>query len=278
MNIEYFNSNGSSIVLNRGNYLISSEDLRNFSWEYTSLNRPNGFGGRVKFSRSVQEKRINIGIRGANKEQFNQNAKALMALTEPDILTNTPGKLYLGGQYLECYLGVTSAVNYYSHRVGWVSKELLIVVTEPFWNNVMNQRFLAGVVTEVDDPKRYTSRYPYRYIPSASSGVIYNDHYVACPMIITIYDAAVNPSITIGGKIYKVNFTSAGTQRIIIDQPKRQIYLMSATGEKTNLFNYRDKENDIFRPIHPGSQTVIFDGSFNFDIAVIKQRSEPTWI
>lgn len=277
MKIEYFNSNGASIVLNHGDYLVSTNDLRDFVWAYKASNRPNGFGGRVNFSRPVQEKKLTIGIRGKTKEEFNTNAKALLALTEIDILNNAPGKLYLEDQYLECYLSVSSTVNHYAYRNGWVSKELLIVVTEPFWNNITTQRFLAGLVTEVDDPKRYTSRYPYRYIPSASSGIIINDHYTACPMIITIYDAAVNPSITIGGNIYKITFTCAATQRIVVDQLKREIYLMTATGAKTNLFNYRDKENDIFIPIQPGTQTVIFDGSFDFDITVISQSSEPTW-
>lgn len=278
MNIEYFNSNGASIALNRGDYLVSTNDLRDFVWNYLPSNRPSGFGGRVKFSRPVQEKKLTIGIRGKTKEQFNINAKALMALTEIDILSNAPGKLYLGDQYLECYLAVSSVVNHYAYRNGWVSKELSVVVTGPFWNNETTQKFLAGIASEVSNPKRYNSRYPYRYISSTSSGTIENDHYAPCPMVITIYDAAVNPSITIGGNIYHVKFTSSNTQRIVIDQPNKEIYLQVPSGEKTNLFNYRDKENDVFRPAQPGTLNVVYDGSFDFDITIIKQRSEPTWI
>lgn len=278
MKIEYFNANGASIVLNAGNYLVSNNDLRDFVWEYTATNRPTGYGGRVKFNRPVQEKILNIGIRGKTKEEFNDNAKALLALTEADILRNTPGKLYLGEQYLECYLSVKSTVNYYSYRNGWVSKDLTLVVTEPFWNTEKTQRYLSGLALAVDGGKRYGLKYPYRYMPSASSGNVDNEHYSDSPMIITIYGEAVNPSITIGGNIYAIDFSVAATQRIIINQLKREIYLLTLTGARTNLFNYRDKENDIFKPIAPGNQTVIYDGSFDFDISVINQRSEPTWV
>ena len=278
MKIEYFNANGASIVLNSGNYLVSDNDLRDFAWEYTPSNRPSGFGGRVKFSRPVQEKTLTVGIRGKTKEEFNENAKSLLALTEADILHNTPGRLYLGDQYLECYLSVKSTVNYYAYRKGWVSKNLTLLVTEPFWNTEKTQRYLSGLALEVSGGKRYGLKYPYRYMPSASSGSIDNDHYSDSSMIITIYGEAVNPSITIGGNIYAINFSVASTQRIIINQQRREIYLLTLTGARTNLFNYRDKENDIFKPIGPGTKTVIYDGSFDFDISVISQRSEPTWI
>lgn len=97
-------------------------------------------------------------------------------------------------------------------------------------------------------------------------------------MIITIYDAAINPSITIGGKIYAMNATISAGQRIIIDQVRRTIVSMAADGSVTNLFDYRDKTNDIFAYIAPGTQTVIYTGDFTFDISVIQQRSEPSWI
>ncbi|MDD4280386.1 MAG: hypothetical protein PHX74_11715, partial [Candidatus Sumerlaeales bacterium] len=94
MTVTYYNHNGSFIVLNDGNYYVSVNDLRNFTWEYLATNRPSGFGGRVTFSRPVQEKTITVGIRGRTASEFDANAAALMALTEQDIISNKPGKLY----------------------------------------------------------------------------------------------------------------------------------------------------------------------------------------
>lgn len=278
MTIKYYNANGSFITLNSGNYLVSANDLRNFAWEYVATNRPSGFGGRVTFSRPVQEKKLIVGIKGATASEFNTNASALMALTEPDILNHTPGKLYLGDQYLTCYLATSGAVSVYSRRGNWVSKELTVVVTEPFWHTKSLFRFLAGAPQEVDDPKRYDLRYPYRYIATSNSGTVTNSHYSSCPMIITAYGAATDPSITIGGNIYAVTASISSGQRIIINQLNRTVVSMAADSTVTNLFDYRDKDNDIFLPVEPGTQTVVYDGSFAFDIVIIQQRSEPTWI
>ena len=278
MRIEYFNANGTSISLNTPPYYVAGHDLRSYAWEYNAVNRPSGYGGRVSFSRPVQERVISLGIRGNTPAEFNTNALALMALTEPDILAGTPGKLYLGNQYLTCFLSVSSAINWHSRRGNWVSKDIKLVVTEPFWHTEATQKFLKGVPDPVEDGKKYDLRYPYRYIASTSSGVITNDHYAPSPMIITIYDVAVNPSITIGGNVYAVDATIAATQRIIIDQLKRTVISMTAGGSVTNLFDYRDKDNDIFAYIEPGINTVVYTGDFSFDITIIQQRSEPTWI
>lgn len=277
MTIQYFNANGASITLNSGNYTVSTNDLRNFTWDYVATNRPSGFGGRVTFSRPVQEKTLTVGIKGSSASEFNTNAAALMALTEPDILNHTPGKLYLGDQYLTCYLATSSAVDTYSRRGNWVSKELTVVVIEPFWHTEALRRFLAGTPATVDDPKRYDLRYPYRYIATSNSDTITNSHYAACPMIITVYDAAEDPSVTIGGNIYAVTATIIDTQRIIINQLDRTVVSMTAGGTVTNLFDYRDKDNDIFTYLEPGVQTVVYTGDFAFDVTVITQRSEPTW-
>lgn len=278
MTIKYTNASGASITLNSHPYYVAAHDLRNFVWEYNTINRPSGFGGRVTFSRPVQERVISIGIRGSTPNEFNANALALSALTEPDILNGTPGKLYLGAQYLTCYLSTSSAVNYHSRRGNWVSKDIKLVVTEPFWQTETTQRFLMGTPESVLNAKRYNGRHPYRYIASTSSGTIINPHYTACPMIITIYDAATNPSVTIGGKIYAMSASIGDSQRIIIDQLRRTIVAMAADGSVTNLFDYRDKTNDIFEYIAPGTQTVIYTGDFTFDISVIQQRSEPSWV
>ena len=278
MTVTYYNHNGSFITMNDGNYYVSVNDLRNFTWEYLATNRPSGFGGRVTFSRPVQEKTITVGIRGRTASEFDANAAALMALTEQDIISNKPGKLYLGDQYLTCYLAVSSAVSVYSRRGNFVMKELKIVVTEPFWHTESLYQFLVGAPEAVADPKRYDLRYPYRYIATSSSGTITNLHYADCPMIITVYGAATNPSITIGGNIYSVTASVSAGQRIVINQINRTIVSMAADGSTTNLFDYRDKDNDIFTSLSPGTQTVVYDGAFSFDIIAIQQRSEPTWI
>lgn len=275
--IKYINALGASLMLNQGNYLVSTNDLRDFQWDFETYNRPSGFGGRAMFKRGVQSKSITIGIRGTTPNIFQESAARLVALTEPDILNGTPGKLYLGNQYLTCYLAVSSTVNYYARRANWVSKELTIVSVEPFWHEEITHHFMIGSPESVQYGKKYSGRYPYRYISELYSRALYNEHYTPCPMVITIYGAVKDPRLIIGGNEYKVTAEIIQNQRIIIDQLNKTIVAMNPSGATTNLFDARDKEHDIFKPIAPGTQHVIFTGDYAFDITLIYQRSEPTW-
>jgi hypothetical protein len=278
MTISYVNSAGTMVALNAGNYYVAANDLRNYTWGYIATNRPSGFGGKVTFNRTVQEKTLTIGIRGTSASAFNTNAEYLHGVTEIDILNNSPGRLYFGDQYLICYLSTASAVGYHSRRGNWAKKEITVLVTEPFWNTETTQRFLKGVPEAVANPKNYLGRYPYRYISSTSSGTIINTHYSASPMIITIYDAADTPTISIGSNSYALDAAITDGYRIIINQLDRTIVSMSPSGATLNLFDYRDKDNDIFAYIEPGENIVVYTGDFTFDITIVEQRSEPTWI
>ena len=95
-------------------------------------------------------------------------------------------------------------------------------------------------------------------------------------MIITVYGPA--EPINHGWRQNTASPRPYPLQRIVIDQLQRRIESVTAAGERTNLFDYRDKENDIFLPVEPGVNTVIYDGSFDFDITLVQQRSEPLWI
>ena len=275
--IKYVNANGTEIVLNRGHYTISKNELRNYDWNYTAYNRPSGYGGRVSFSRGVQEKSISIGIRGGVGGDFSKYAAELLALTEPDILNKTPGRLYIGNQYIVCYMSVSSKVEHYAHRAGWAIKEVSILTVEPFWHEEITHFFIKGKAEMVKDGKRYNGRLPYRYISNMSSSEILNAHYAPSPMRLTIYGAAKNPRIIIGGHEYTINAQIIEGQRIIIDQLKKTIVAKNPDGAETSLFDDRDKVNDVFKFIPPGQNDVIYTGDFDFDIAVILQRSEPSW-
>lgn len=275
--IKYVNANGHEVILNSGNYTVSENDLRNFVWDYNTYNRPSGFGGRVSFSRGVQEKMLVVGVRAIKTDDFRRYAAELTALTEPDILNETPGKLYIGNQYITCYMSTSSEVQHYARRANWVRKELTVVVVEPFWHEEITQYFMIGQADDVQNGKKYNGRYMYRYISDISSREMMNDHYTASPMIITIYGPVEDPRLIIGGHEYTLTAEIVANQRIIIDQLRGTIVAKNPDGAETNLFDQRSKIHDIFRYIQPGAQHVIYTGAFAFDITIVQQRSEPKW-
>ena len=275
--IKYANSAGTTVILNDGAYFVNANDLRGFTWDYTAQNRPSGYGGRVvRFSRPVREKSIAIAVRGT-ETQFLARANALHALTEVDILSNAPGKLYIGDQYLLCFMSVSSDLSIFSYNGNFCEKTLKILAVEPYWCTETEQFFVAGGSTGLAGSKRYTGRYPYRYESSYSNSTLVNTHYAACPMIITVYGAATNPSISIAGHTYATTVTLGASETLVINQVNRTIYKYTSTGVASSLFDSRDKVNDIFQYCPAGNSAVSYT-DINFKIVVVKQRSEPEWI
>ena len=275
--IKYVNSAGTTLLLNDGNYFVNANDLRDFEWSYTVQNRPNGYGGRVvRFARPAMEKSVTIGICGT-ETQFLARANALHALTEIDMLANVPGKLYINDQYLLCYMATSSELGMFSRNGNFCEKTLKILAVEPYWCTETTQIFVAGGSTGLTGSKRYTGRYPYRYESNYSNVTLYNTHYAACPMKITVYGAATNPSISIAGHTYAITVTLSSGERVEINQVDRTIQKITNTGVHTSLFDLRDKTNDIFQYCPAGTSAVSFSG-INFDIVIVKQRSEPEWV
>lgn len=276
-NVSYENSQGTVMQLNDGAYFVNANDLRDFVWEYTPLSRPSGLGGKMRsFSRPVLEKTINVGIRGTSS-QFAERMNALHALTEVDILAKTPGKLWYNEQYLICYLGVSSEISTLSERGHFAEKALKIAVVEPFWCKNILQRFLIASETASEGGKKYDGRYAYKYGTSYQNSTLYNTHYAACPMILTMYGPVTNPSIVIGGNTYAITTEIASGERVEVDQIAGTIYKISSSGIRSSIFNLRDKDNNIFANIVPGALTVSWSGDYAFDVTMIQQRSEPLW-
>lgn len=279
--IKYVNHVGSEINLDDGEIIIpQADDLRDFAWEYSQINRPQGYGGRVDtFLRPIREKHLSIGIRADFKPDFYKILNAFHAITEADIQANAPGRLYVGTQYITCYLAVSSKITKLVRRqhTNFAIKELSVLVTEPFWTSEHPHNFMAGSVKPIVGGKRYLGRYPYRYGSSFALRTIQNSHFAACPCIITFHGPCVEPAISIGDHTYGVHSTAGEGERIVINQVDLTIQKITVGGLSINLFDYRIKESDQFAPIPMGASNVTFNGSFPFSVTLLYRRSEPEW-
>lgn len=276
--VKYVNSAGVELFLDDWErYLINTDELRSFKWDYTLANRSSGYGGRVaRFTRPAREKSVRIGVRGRTEAEFADRIEYLHALTEIDILTNTPGKLWLGNQYINCFLGVESNLNVWSKRGHFAEKDVKVLITEPFWCREVSQAFTVSAGTTSTGGKRYTGRHPYRYGTTFSGGTLINPHYTSCPAIITFAEAGDQPSVYIAEHGYTVNTTVGVGERVVIDQLNHTILHYTAAGVATNVFMYRDKTSDIFQYLPTGTLSVLYNADFS--LVLIQQRSEPTWV
>lgn len=277
--IKYRNSKGEEIRLDAQGFYADEGTLRDFIWDYSYTPFPDGSGGSVsQFSREGSTHSFNVSAHAFTNSEMIALLNNLHNVTEYDIRQRTAGKLWLDNQYITCYL-VASEIANKARRVNFVTKKLTILPVIPFWCMDETKNFMIGGNSDVSaDAKRYNGRYPYRYGSGYSQETL--DNTVgnwSTPMIITIYGAATNPSINIGGHQYALNVTLQANERAIIDQLHKKIYKIGTTGATTNLFNNRDKTNDIFLFAPVGMVSVLYNGDYSFDITLVHQRSEPLW-
>lgn len=277
--IKYVNHSGTEYILHgAGHTYVEINSLRAYDWSFEIASRPNGYGGVASsFARRPLTRDLSVSIRGTSEADFYARMNALHAVSEVDTVANIPGKLYIGSQYLTCYLAVGSTVEMYARKAYFVKKNLKVLIVDPYWctDYVSSYKYAEAPI----DPtgKKYNLRYPYRYGTNYGSVMLFNDHYTDCPAVFTFYGPCVSPAITINGNIYGVNLSVPDSTDIIVDQVRYRIFTQTSDGYQFNVFDARNKSYDIFKPIPPGASQILYAGSFDFDVTLIKQRSEPLW-
>ena len=280
MNVHYENSAGQIFTLyGDGLTFIDPMELHTWEWSYSLSNRITGLGGDASyFARHPRTFDLELRMRGYNKSNFLNQVNTLHDITEYDIVSGTPGKLYVDDQYLVCYLAVSGGKPEHPKNGNFMTREVTVLAVEPYWCTPVS----VTVNPSTDQPtnengKKFNLKYSYRYGTGLSGTQIINEHYTAAPAIIQFFGPAANPSITIAGVVYGVNETLTATDRLVIDQITHKIYTVSENGTKTSVFNSRNKAYDIFTPIPVGSNNIIYSGDFVVQITMIQQRSELRW-
>lgn len=278
--IYYVNHNGERFTLHGdGLCYMDPTPLRAFAWNYQIVNYLGGLGGEAYgFGRGVRSVQATVRMRGFSPAEFASQMNRFLAVADADNIAGKPGRLYIGNQYLRCYLAVAGEIDNNTRFSNFAHREITILAVNPYWITEVTTVFnIKTEDTEDRTGKKFDLKYPYRYGTGLAGGHLINTHYAECPAIITVYGPASAPSIIIGGNAYSVDVTLTQSQRLVIDQTTREIYTATESGGKVNAFDKRDKTNNIFAPIPMGDSQVIYDGSFKFSITLIQQRSEPKW-
>lgn len=276
MEIKYVNSKGVTLNLDKKPYFTEKNELYDFSWSIGFASRPLYDGGTaVSRRRPNTVRELTLYVYADNDADFNAAMNALADTTAVDVEELSPGRLYVGGQYLSCYISAGEK----TVSKDWpdcVKTVLSVYPQNPCW--CTERTFSLSVKAEADEGGlKYARKYPYRYSFLTREATIVNDHYAPSPMIIKIFGPAENPRFSIGGAMMGVDVTLAQGEYAVIDQTERTIYKASATGEKTNIFNNRLKNGNIFTYAPEGASLIECTGELNIDVTLIRQRSEPQW-
>ena len=281
MLVRYVNHAGTAFTLYGDNLsFIDPMQLHTWEWSYDLSNRVNGLGGRATgFARRPRPFELELRMRGYTHAQFLQQVNTLHAVADADNMAGQPGKLYVDDQYMRCYLAVSGDQPNHPRLSNFMTRDVTVLAVEPFWCTEKSFDIFPAATEETGTNygKKYNLRYGYRYGTGLAGYSINNTHYADTPAIITVFGPAVNPSAVIGGNTYAVNVTLLASERLVIDQITNQIYTISGTGVQTSVFNSRDKQHDIFQPIRPGTNAIVYSGDYKMQITLVQQRSELLW-
>lgn len=282
MQLRYVNASNVSVQLNDEHSAWTNLDpLRSYAWEYATTRRPSGAGGKASsFGRWPKDAKITTSITCPTKAELDAWQDNLQSVIEPDVINETPGRLYIGDQYMKCFI-VAAETEAYNLVGKFAIMKYTVLAVEPYWCTEVSYVYSAsGGQGEDTTAKHYDLKYPYRYGTSLTSEKLINKHYASCPAIITFYGSGAsvsNPYVMINNIIRQVNTTLLASERITINQQERTIYKVNSVGDKSNVFNYRNKDYDIFDEIPAGEVQFSYPGDFVVEIILLQQRSMPKW-
>ena len=273
--IYYVNSNNEKIDLLEPPYMLQTGELFGYKWNYESKQRLGGGGKITNIRKDLEERTLTLSIVNYGVENYEEAIDYLHEITDIDVLKKTPGRLYVGGMYLNCYV-TASEKSEWEAEAGYIDVSLTLAVEYPMWVGENPYTFHSFGVSSTNN-KRYPGRYPYRYANGMNSTYIINPHFTNSNFELIIYGPAVNPMVTIGGVPYLVNAILEEDEYLAIDSRSRTIIKVTKNGERENLYHNRQKGRNFFRKIGPGRQSISWTGKFDFDLIIYEERGEPKW-
>lgn len=265
-------------VNNRGEVLdflqlgiyINSNELRDYEWIATSSN-----DFITSFTKGVTSKPIPF-VFYCDSDKANQIKDKFYEHFEVDILDMNHGYFEINGYRYYCYLTKSKKSDYlFSKRR--LTLEVEILSDHPYWVKENKLTYSVDTIQTAIDSKQYRYRYPYIYGKTPGNEFLTNDSMKPSHFRLVIYGPISSPSISISGHIYSVNCEVSNSEYLVIDSRAREIYIMTISGEKINMFEKRNFESYIFEKIPIGYSLIAWSGGFGFDLVLYDERSEPKW-
>lgn len=269
----YENHKGEKVDLLSDNVWVFDGTVHGRTWKASVT--PYKIGERVDdWTKEAYEIPLELTIRGTRAERLAQMDK-MHDVFEIDILNNSPGKLWYGEWYCNCFI---SQAQYAAGNLPtWISHKVTIYVPSATWWHEEK----ISIPKKVDSTKiMYPTMYPFRYPINTAVTKIVNSHYTDSDFKMIAYGPFDAVNITIGDNVYKVNYSVLDGEYLVIDSrkdidPDRRCYVVSATGQIRNVYNYRD--GDIFKSIPAGGLNINYNQNYGIDIILYNGRSEPKW-
>lgn len=268
----YLNSRKEKIDLMKYPYRLITGNFYSYEWEEIT------YGSRIYgFCRQFFEKELQLDV-FCKKSEFAEAMNRLEDVIAYDRMNMKPGKLYVNGEYLSCFV---KAVKKDEWEAGiYTIVTLTIISDKPYWIDEEAKIFYSKNVGDTGEGYHlnYPFDYPFNYTVSGiGTEQWYIDHIGSCNFKMIIYGPVTNPRILINGYPYEVYTTLEDGEYLILDTRDHTIVKYILNGTTSNLYDNRRMEQSVFDPIGPELLNITWSGTFGFDITVFIERSEPRW-
>ena len=269
--LEYIPGIGGESVQLDGptSFVGTAENLRSREWTYEL-----GYRDLVSATRPAREVDVTFFAQFADADAFRHVADA-------DVIAGTPGTFVAQNEWKQRGYVLASSPN--SINYGELVTELKIALLDGAWWRLVSQEFHAddggGAETYLD----YPHDFPYDYSKRATVSTIEPSVLTPSAVHLVIYGPAINPYVIVGGNKYQVDITVPSGGYTVIDGRDKTIITTLADGTDRNDFaagvrgSGQGGGDYVFEPIHAGSQSIAWDGTFGFDLGWYEEEGEPPW-
>lgn len=275
MKVQYINSYGDVIDLLNFNTRMKDANFHDYEWEYDSIEQQYGID-ITRFRKTAKEYEATIVFKG-DLDTRKRNLNRFFEIAEKDIIDKNPGKIIWDDYYINAY--AVSSSTYPNDDSGWTQKDVIFLCPYPFWIAEESRSF-PPIEQSVASDEYLDYEYDYEYdysTPTDGSAIWEVDHFAPCEFLMTIFGPVSNPRILINGYPYEVYTELGSNDYLQIDSRNNKAIKYLSNGTRQDMYNYRAKQQSIFEPITPGNITVMWPGTYGFDLTLFCERSEPKW-
>lgn len=279
MEVYYLNYDGTKkIDFSSKEYEVSDIDVFRHEYQYVTEN-----DCITEFKKGVQEFNLEANVIDSENKSWQELYDEMNAVFNGDILVKKPGSIHVNGSYMMCYVHASHPKEIFEDW-GFQITELKIVTDKATWieEQHIGIKPISGTEETAEDSKGYPYGYPYGYANVSKATNIKIDHYTDSDFRMIAYGPTTSVNISINGHPYHVDYPIEAGEYMVIDSrdylpPDERIYLVRSSGERINVFNYRDPIYSVFKKIPPGNVTIYYSRNYGIDLTIFKERSEPKW-
>lgn len=273
VNLRYVASSGRSYNLRSDTLRTrSSANFHKWSWDVDAVSLKHGT--RVTaFTRPAAVYEATLSLFGASKEK-QALLEALHDDFELDIRNLTPGRLIWNEYYIECFAISSTMKPDDSNMI--VDNTVSFYCPHPFWIKEETKSFYAQVSSEEETFLDYPFDYPYDYSSRRSGSATWQTGFpFKSDFKMVIYGPVENPRVVINGHAYQIMDVLGASEHVVIDSKQGTIEKTTASGQKVNAFDLRNKAESVFEQIPKKTLQISWPATFGFDLTLYEERSEP---